>query len=229
MSLVRILAVDTTTPDGSVAVLEDERVLAEMGVRSPSTHSSRLLASIHFLLQSLALDVRDLHGFAVAPGPGSFTGIRIGLSTVKALSFASEKPVAPVSSLLAMSHRLADCGAGRWVAPVLDARKGEVYAALIERGTRMEAVVPEGAYAPDDFLRRVGSRRTVLFGGGGAEIYRGLIEDRMGARARFDARPPFIAAEVGRLGFRVLKDLRGVTAEALEPLYYRVSQAEEKR
>ena len=226
---MRLLAVDTTTPDGSVAVLEGERVLAEVGVRSSSTHSSRLLASIHFLLQSLSLDTRDLDGFAVAPGPGSFTGIRIGLGTVKGLAFASGKPVAAVSSLRALAHRLAERGETRWVAPVLDAKRGEVYSALVERGTRMEAAVPEGAYAPEGLLDLIGSRRTVLFGGGGAELYRDLIVGRMGARARFDARPPFIAAEVGRLGLRVLTEGRGMTAEVLEPLYYRISQAEEKR
>jgi tRNA threonylcarbamoyladenosine biosynthesis protein TsaB len=225
---MRVLAVDTTTPDGSVAVVEDERVLAELAVRSSSTHSARLLSSIDFLLQALSLDVRALDGFAVSPGPGSFTGIRIGLSTVKALGFASGKPAAAVSSLAALAFRLRD-GAGRWTAPVLDAKKGEVYAALIDAGPPERTVVPEGAYAPAEFLRRVGARRTVRFGGGGAEIYRRLIEDRIGARAVFSPRPPFIAAEVGILGVRILREGRGAAAESLAPLYYRSSQAEEKR
>jgi tRNA threonylcarbamoyladenosine biosynthesis protein TsaB len=225
---MRVLAVDTTTPDGSVAVVEGPRVLAELAVRSASTHSARLLASVHFLLEALSLDVRSLDGFAVAPGPGSFTGIRIGMSTVKALAFASGKPVAAVSSLAALAFRLSD-GGPRWVAPVLDAKKGEVYASLADASVGMETVVPEGAYAPVEFLRRVGSRRTILFGGGGAELFRPLIEERMGARARFSLRPPFIAAEVGLLGVRILQEGRGTTAESLEPLYYRSSQAEETR
>lgn len=225
---MRILAVDTSTPDGSVAVVDGPRVLAELAVRSASTHSSRLLSSIHFLLEALALDVRSLDGFAVAPGPGSFTGIRIGLGTVKALAFASGKPVAPVSSLAALAFRLSD-GGERWVAPVLDAKKGEVYASLADAAAGLKTAVPEGAYPPAEFLRLAGSRRTILFSGGGAELYRPLIEERLGPRARFSPRPPFIAGEVGILGVRILREGRGATAETLEPLYYRTSQAEEKR
>ncbi len=225
---MRVLAVDTTTPDGSVAVVEDTRVLGELAIRSSSTHSARLLSSIDFLLRALSLDARALDGFAVAPGPGSFTGIRIGLSTIKALAFASGRPVAAVSSLAALAFRLRE-GAGRPVAPVLDAKKGEVYASLIDVGPSEKTIVPEGAYAPGEFLRRVGARRTVLFGGGGAELYRSLIEERLGSRALFSPRPPFIAAEVGILGVRILRQGRGASAESLEPLYYRSSQAEEKR
>jgi tRNA threonylcarbamoyladenosine biosynthesis protein TsaB len=257
-----VLAVDTTTPDGSVAVVENDRVLAELAVRStstaagapsiargsgsavlargykprasgepkarPLTHSARLLASIHFLLEALGLDVRGLDGWAVSPGPGSFTGIRIGLSTVKALAFASGNPTAAVSSLAALAFRLSD-GPARWVAPVLDAKKGEVYASLVGPGPAGRTAVPEGAYAPADFLRRIGNRRTVLFAGGGAELYRPLIEARLGPRAQFSIRPPFIAAAVGLLGVRILRRGEGTAAESLEPLYYRVSQAEEKR
>jgi len=225
---MRVLAVDTTTPDGSVAVVDGARVLAELAVRTSFTHSARLLSSIDFLLEALSLDVHAFDGYAVSPGPGSFTGIRIGLSTVKALAFASGKPAAAVSSLAALAFRLAD-GAGRWVAPVLDAKRGEVYASLVDVGAPEKTVVPEGAYAPAEFLRRIGPRRTVLFCGGGAELYRSLIEEKLGPRALFSPRPPFIAAEVGILGVRLLRQGRGATAESLEPLYYRSSQAEEKR
>lgn len=224
---MRVLAVDTTTPDGSVAVVDGSRVLAELAVRSASTHSSRLLSSIHFLLEALSLDVRGLDGFAVAPGPGSFTGIRIGLSTVKALVFASGKPVAAVSSLAALAFRLSD-GGERWVAPVLDAKKGEVYASLADAKAGLEPAVPEGAYPPAEFLRLAGSRRTILFSGGGAELYQLLIKERLGPKARFSPRPPFIASEIGILGVRILREGGGATAESLEPIYYRSSQAEEK-
>jgi tRNA threonylcarbamoyladenosine biosynthesis protein TsaB len=91
-----ILAVDTTTPSGSVALLEGETLLGEVGIESPATHSARLLRSIDFLLGAHGRDVKDVDAFAVAAGPGSFTGIRIGIGAVKALAFAAGKPVAPV-------------------------------------------------------------------------------------------------------------------------------------
>ena len=100
-----ILAVDTTTPGGSVALLEDETLLGEANIESPATHSARLFRSIDFLVGALGKDIRDVDAFAVAAGPGSFTGIRIGVGAVKSLAFASGKPVAPVSTLLALASK----------------------------------------------------------------------------------------------------------------------------
>jgi tRNA threonylcarbamoyl adenosine modification protein YeaZ len=86
---MRILGLDTTTGSGSVALLENTRLLAEINAESALTHSARLLRAVDFLLKKNGLEIKDVDGFAVAAGPGSFTGIRIGLSTVKAFAFAS--------------------------------------------------------------------------------------------------------------------------------------------
>ena len=225
---MKILAIDTTTPDGSIAVLDDERLLAEIGVASATTHSSRLLGSVQHLLAALGLDIRDIDAFAVSPGPGSFTGLRIGLSTVKAFAFASGKPVAPVSSLEALARKLWDDGPGL-VAPVLDAKKGEIYAALFEIGSRRPVeVVSQGAYAPDSFVSLL-PRRKVRFIGNGLALCRDAVVRKLKAKAFFPARTTFIAAEVGRLGLGLLAAGKGMPAERLEPLYFRKSQAEDKR
>src|SRR5512136_1199577 len=126
-----ILAVDTTTPAGSVALLDGETLLGEANVLSAATHSARLFRSIDFLFGSLGKGIQDVEAFAVAAGPGSFTGIRIGLGAVKSLAFASGRPVAPVSTLLALATKVGGCGEGL-IAPLLDARKDEIYAALFE-------------------------------------------------------------------------------------------------
>jgi tRNA threonylcarbamoyladenosine biosynthesis protein TsaB len=128
---MRLLAVDTTTPFGSVALVIDSRLVAETNIEASSTHSARLLRSIDGLLHAAGLEIKDIEGYAVAVGPGSFTGIRIGLSTVKALAFASGKPVAPVSALEALALKLVHPQV-RLIAPLIDAKKGEVYAALYE-------------------------------------------------------------------------------------------------
>ncbi|HOI45980.1 MAG TPA: tRNA (adenosine(37)-N6)-threonylcarbamoyltransferase complex dimerization subunit type 1 TsaB, partial [Candidatus Aminicenantes bacterium] len=104
---MRILAVDTTTWTGSVALLEDAKLVCEVNWESRSSHASRLLSSVDHVLEAGGIQIRDVDGFAVAVGPGSFTGIRIGLSTVKALAFASRKPVAAVSTLRALALKLA--------------------------------------------------------------------------------------------------------------------------
>jgi tRNA threonylcarbamoyladenosine biosynthesis protein TsaB len=226
---MHILAVDTTTPDGSAAVLENGELRIEINWTSPTTHSSRLLRSVDFILAAAGLDVRDLDGFAVAVGPGSFTGIRIGLSAIKSLAFASGKPVAPVSTLAALASKPAP-SEGRLVVPVLDAKKGEIYAALFERrGSGLVDVVPQGAYDPEEFFARLPARGPLTFVGGGLAVHSGRIRDRFGARARLSSRTPFIAAEVGLLGGTMILAGKGEPSRSVEPLYFRRSQAEEKR
>jgi tRNA threonylcarbamoyladenosine biosynthesis protein TsaB len=222
-----ILAVDTTTPGGSVALLEDETLLGEANVESPATHSARLFRSIDFLVGALGKDIRDVDAFAVAAGPGSFTGIRIGIGAVKSLAFASGKPVAPVSTLLALASKLASAGPSL-LCPLLDAKKGEVYAGLFEAGTSALAeIVPQGAYYPEGFFTRLPAGRAIAFAGSGLAVCRADIISRIGDQARFPERSRFIAAEVGRIGSCLLRDGQGVDAASLEPIYFRRSQAEE--
>lgn len=223
-----ILAVDTTTPGGSLALLENDALLGEVNVESPATHSARLLRSVDFLLAAEGRDVKDVDAFAVAAGPGSFTGIRIGLAAVKSLAFASGKPVAPVSTLLALASKLAADGA-RLVCPLLDAKKDEIYAGLFEaRGAALAEVIPQGAYSPHAFFARLPAHRVIAFAGSGLAAYRGKLLPYVRDKARFPRRSSFIAAEVGRIGYSMIGEGKGVAAAALEPLYFRRSQAEER-
>jgi tRNA threonylcarbamoyladenosine biosynthesis protein TsaB len=224
-----ILAVDTTTPSGSVALLRDGDLVGEFGLKAASTHSSRLLGAIDLLVRAGGSDIRAIDGYAVAAGPGSFTGIRIGLSAVKALAFASGKAVAPVSSLTALALKLADPPV-RLACPVLDAKKGEIYAALFERrASRLAELIPQGVYDPDAFFARLPGRRVISFIGNGLILYKKKLLPYVRDKARFPQRSRFIAAEVGRLGHRMLLEGKGVGAAELEALYYRRSQAEEKK
>jgi tRNA threonylcarbamoyladenosine biosynthesis protein TsaB len=231
---VLLLAVDTTTPSGSAALLEDDALLGEVGLESGATHSARLFRSIDFLLGALGREIGAVDAFAVAAGPGSFTGLRIGIAAVKSLAFASGKPIAPVSSLLALATKLvavdlvvADGGLPL-VCPLLDAKKEEIYAGLFEAGPDgLAEIVPQGAYDPEMFFGRLPAGRVIAFAGGGLAPTMNKLLARIGANARFPARSPFIAAEVARLGAAAIRAGRGVTAAELEPLYYRRSQAEE--
>jgi tRNA threonylcarbamoyladenosine biosynthesis protein TsaB len=224
---VLILAVDTTTPGGSVALLEDETLLGEANVESPATHSARLFRSIDFLLGGLAKDIKDVEAFAVAAGPGSFTGIRIGVGAVKSLAFASGKPVAPVSTLLALASKLATEGAPL-VCPLLDAKKEEIYAGLFETGEGgLTEIIPQGAYDPEAFFARLPTPGVIAFAGSGLALYKAKLMPHVGDRARFPERSPFIAAEIGRIGAGLIRAGKGIDAAALEPLYFRRSQAEE--
>jgi tRNA threonylcarbamoyladenosine biosynthesis protein TsaB len=225
---VLVLAVDTTTPSGSVALLEDGRLLGEIGLESGATHSARLFRSADCLLGALGREIGAVDAFAVAAGPGSFTGLRIGVAAVKSLAFASGRPVAPVSSLLAWAAKLAAEEGVSLVGPLLDAKKEEIYAALFESGPNgLAEIVPQGAYGPDAFLARLPAGRAIAFAGSGLALCRDRIAARLGTNARFPARSPFIAAEVARLGAAAIRAGGGVAAADLEPLYFRRSQAEE--
>jgi tRNA threonylcarbamoyladenosine biosynthesis protein TsaB len=226
---MRILSVDTTTESASATVVEDGRLRAETGLDLFGTQSTRLLASVEGLLEALGLNVRDLDGFAVSPGPGSFTGIRVGLSTVQAFAFASGKLIAPVSSLRALAWKHRPSGRG-FVCPVLDAKKGEVYGAgfEFEKG-RMREVVPQGNNLPERFLARLPKGRKILFAGNGADLIQGLIRAKFKDKAVFSGRSRFIAYEVGVLGADILAAGKGLGPDAVAPLYFRRSQAEEGR
>jgi tRNA threonylcarbamoyladenosine biosynthesis protein TsaB len=224
-----ILAIDTTTPSGSVALLRDGDLLGEFDLESASTHSARLLGSIDLLLRANDLDIQSIDAYAVAAGPGSFTGLRIGLSAVKSLAFASGKMIAPVSTLEALASKIA-VPPVRLACPLLDAKKGEIYAALFEiRTSRLIEVIPQGAYGPDAFFARLPAGRVTAFIGNGLHLYRDKLLSYVRDKARFPRRSPFIAAEVGRIGLRMLLEGKGIRARELEPVYFRRSQAEEKK
>jgi tRNA threonylcarbamoyladenosine biosynthesis protein TsaB len=225
---MRILAVDTTTSGGSAALLEDARLMGEVACESSSTHSARLLRAIDHLLRAADLDIKDIDGFAVAAGPGSFTGIRIGLSTVKSLAFASGRPVAAISTLGALALKLVHPQV-RLICPILDAKKGEIYSALFESNQgNMVEIIPQGAYSPDALFARLPSHRVIYFNGSGLSVFRDRLMPYIKDRGRFPSRTAFIAHEVGVLGLEKLKQGRGVSASHLEPIYFRRSQAEEK-
>src|SRR5256885_3810916 len=125
---MRVLAVETSSLAGGVALLDGERLVAEYQLDVSVTHSERLMSAVDRVLGDARWTARDLAGLAVAVGPGSFTGLRIAVSTVKGLALALDLPIAAVPTLDAMAAALP--WAALPVCPVLDARKGEVYASL---------------------------------------------------------------------------------------------------
>jgi tRNA threonylcarbamoyladenosine biosynthesis protein TsaB len=223
-----ILAVDTTTLAGSVALLEKTKLLAEVNIDSPSTYSERLLPAVDFILKTNGMNIKDMEGFALAAGPGSFTGIRIGLSTVKSFSYASGKAVAPVSTLEALAWKLRQ-PQNHLLCPLLDAKKGEIYAALFEsRGRKLKEIIPQGAYSPDRFFSLLPANRIIFFIGNGIDAYGDKILQYFKDKARLSRRSPFIAFEVGLLGYELLRKKKGTSAQELKPIYFRKSQAEDK-
>jgi len=221
-----ILAVDTNTPAGSVAILRDRRLLAEVNLDSPQTHSERLLPAIDLLLNALGIGLPNIDGFALAVGPGSFTGIRIGMSTVKSLAFPSRSPIAAVSNLEALALKIKQPQA-RLLCPLMDAKRNEVYSALFEvQAGGLQEVIPQGVYAPDGLFSRFPAHRIITFIGSGVPVYRDRLSDYFKDRARLSRRSLYVGYEVGLLGYERLKSDQGQDSFQVEPLYFRRSQAE---
>jgi tRNA threonylcarbamoyladenosine biosynthesis protein TsaB len=126
---MKVLAIETATIAGSAAVVDDELgLIGEVRVDVRVAHAERLMPSIQWLMESSRTSIKDIDAFAISIGPGSFTGLRIGLSTAKGLAYAAKKPLVPVRTLDAFARTLPYCR--HMICPMFDARRNEVYAAF---------------------------------------------------------------------------------------------------
>ncbi len=231
---MKVLAIETSTLSGGAALLDGDELVGEYTLNVRATHSERLLGAVDRLLQDAGWTPEALEGLAVAVGPGSFTGLRIGVSTVKGLAFSLKIPVAAVSTLEAMAWVLPF--ARHPVCPVLDARKAEVYTALFHwEGERLVRDWEDQALGPEELCRRLveaaaPSAGPVVFVGDGVRVYGARFREQLGPRALFApaARQLPSAACVGELGSARLRAGEVVDPIALAPCYLRPSEAELK-
>ena len=178
---MKILAVDTSGPVCGVAVADDQHILSEMTVLNKRTHSTNLMPMIEETLQSAGLELADMDRIAVVIGPGSFTGIRIGVSTVKGLAHGAGKPCVAVDALEALA--LSAGGFDGLVCPIQDARAGQVYGAVFRNGERLMDDVPIKLEDYVEQLKTLGER--YLFTGDGMDVHREQLKEMLGDRACF--------------------------------------------
>jgi tRNA threonylcarbamoyladenosine biosynthesis protein TsaB len=223
---VKILAVDTSTSLGTIALVDGPVVRAELALNVSATHNQRLLPGIHRLLNDVGWPLEILDALAIGLGPGSFTGLRIGMSVMKGLAFATGKPLAGVPTLdaLAANVALAPCT----ICPVMDARKGEVYTALYRggEGRDLERLTAYQVMKPQRFADFI-TGKTVLLGDGllrYSDVLAAALGDRL-VRA-----PAHLNAIRGAsIGWLAMERLRRGLAEEIStctPLYIRPSEAE---
>lgn len=226
---MRILAVDTSTFVGTVAVLRDGELLSESSASVRASHGETLLPRLALALEQAELKLADIDMFAVGLGPGSFTGVRIGVATAKGLALAEQKPLVGVTSLRVIARGMA---AGTLRAVAVDAHKGEVYCALYELAEdgALEELVPPFHEAPALAAQRLraaaGDRRLAIAGNGivryGQELLAPLEGAVMRAAAFCDVPRAACLAHEAELSFAIAgpSDL-----SRLEPLYVRASDA----
>ncbi len=219
-----LLGVDTATQTCSVALAEDDDLKVELTVGHAQTHARQLLGMVHETLERGGLTVDRLDGFAVTVGPGSFTGLRIGISTIKGLALATGKPVVGISSLEALAGQFP--GSSKLICPWIDARKQEVYSAMYRwDGDLLKMVSSPRVASPDAVLEDVSE--PAIFVGNGASLYSSLISERLGNVATFCPPPMNMlrASLLVYLGFRIFSTETAHSPHSITPVYIRRSDA----
>jgi tRNA threonylcarbamoyladenosine biosynthesis protein TsaB len=229
---MRVLSLDTTTRDGSVAIVEDDCVVDERRGDASRTHAERLPAEIVALLDARGLTLGDVDLFAVASGPGSFTGLRIGLAAMQGLALVRGRGLVGVPALEALAELgSVDQAPGARIAAWMDAHRGDVFVAIYEvtaapifGGDRLVAIDGPTVGAPEAMLRAHGRAGPDVVIGDGATKYRDAIERQAGGARILPA--PALAGAIGRLA--AVRAARGASSSpaAIQPLYVRRPDAE---
>lgn len=232
---MNILAIDTCCTAATAAILTDDRLAAEVVQNNKKTHSQNIMPMIDFMMSQSGISIDEIDCFAAAVGPGSFTGVRIGVATAKALAHASGKPCAAVSALHALAYNTADFDG--IICPVFDARRGQVYNALFggrgaARLTADRAISAEELCDElDEWIKSAENPPDIMFLGDGLPTFAELFNKRFGQRAVFAKRSlrMNLAASVAELGYEklLLGDVCGYAE--LKPMYLRLSQAEREK
>ena len=227
---MKILALESSAVAASVAVSEDGALIAQSYQRSGLTHSRTLMPMCRDLLENCGLTLGEMDVVAVAAGPGSFTGLRIGVATAKGLAWPGDKPCAGVSTLEAMAWPLAHLEGD--LCAVMDARRQQVYNARFQaEGGRLLRLCPDRAISIDELAAELLSReKTQILVGDGAELcYNELTKRGLPVRLA----PPHLRCQsawgVARAAEELARTGGLVTAAELAPVYHRLSQAERER
>ena len=231
---MKILGLDSSGLVASVAIVEDQELVAEYTTNYKKTHSQTLLPMLEELRKMVELDLETVDAVAIASGPGSFTGLRIGSATAKGLGLALGKPLVEVPTLEGLAWNL--CGTDRVVCPLMDARRNQVYTAAYElrdekENFRLHALIPQRPVDIREMLDSLAQLgRPVIFLGDGVPVYRKEIQSRT------DLQYPFApagnnrqrAASIAALGAVYYAEGKIVSAAEHRPEYLRQSQAEQE-
>jgi tRNA threonylcarbamoyladenosine biosynthesis protein TsaB len=225
---MKILAVDTSSLVAAVAVIDNERLLGEYILNHKKTHSQKLMPMIKELLNNLELTPKGIDVFAASSGPGSFTGLRIGITTIKALAYAVNKPVVSVPTLDALAFNMPVLDS--LVCPIMDARNNQVFTAVYKWEKGVPVNLTEYMGVPITELVRLikGKNQKIVFLGDAVEIHKDFLKDELNENCRFAPGNLMLqkASSVAQLA--LVKASSGMTESSFDmvPFYLRKSQAE---
>ncbi len=227
---MKILALETSAVTATAAVTEDERLLAQSFQNSGLTHSATLMPMVSDLLKNTGLALKDMDVIAVAAGPGSFTGVRIGVAAAKGLAWPEDKPCAPCSTLESMAWQCAHVGGE--ICTAMDARRNQVYCARFRaEGGALIRLTEDRAMGLDELaaeVRAAAAPQTLV--GDGAQLVRAALE---GQGLPCALMPPHLLYQtawgVARCALELARGGGLISAAAMAPSYHRLSQAERER
>jgi tRNA threonylcarbamoyladenosine biosynthesis protein TsaB len=222
---VTILALDTTSAFASIALLKDEQTIFEYNFSSDDNLSAILIPSLEFLLKSVQVKLDDLDAFAAGIGPGLFTGLRVGLATIKGLNMLLARPVVPVVTLEALAYKCRETE--RPIVALIDARRSEVYCGAYRfDGRELQATIPACLIPFADLQVTLAGLKDPIFVGSGADVHRAKLRTWY-KRAQLDTRSHFLACEIGKIAqARFTAGVFVTDMQHLLPLYLRKPDAE---
>jgi tRNA threonylcarbamoyl adenosine modification protein YeaZ len=222
-----VLSVDSSTESASCAILQDNRLLGEINYNYKKQHSVILMSMIEELLKNLALRVDQLDGFVVCKGPGSFTGLRIGIATVKGLSQGTGKPFVGMCSLDALAYNMAYTEGV--ICPILDALRGNVYTALYKfKEEKLERISEYMAISLEELIDKLKETgEACSFIGDGVPLHKEVLKQAFPKVSFAPAHLNFVrASALGELGLIRLENGEAEDVNTFAPVYLRKSQAE---
>ena len=228
---MKVLGIDSSGMVATVAVVEDTQMLAEYTINYKKTHSQTLLPMLDEVAKMMELDLNTIDAIAVAAGPGSFTGLRIGSATAKGLGLALKKPLVSVPTLEGIAYNF--CGSEKVICPMMDARRSQVYTGIYEfQGNTLKVLEDQMAVPVEEALEKLNQTgREVILAGDGVPVYLELIEKNL--KVPYLLAPAHLnrqrAGAVAVLGIQYAKEGKLESAMEHRPDYLRLSQAERER
>lgn len=217
---MKILAVDTSSAICSVALLDDDKLIDEINLDNGRTHSENLMPLVDEIIRKNNLAVNDIEFIACCVGPGSFTGIRIGVSSIKAIAEVLNVKLAQVTSLETLAANVEN---EETIVSLIDARNNQVYCGIFDK----EYNLKEEALADDinEAINHIKHYNGVVITGNGIEVHKELLEKEL-INVKFAEENRQLAKNVGKIGYKKLKENAVENADTIIPIYLRKSQAE---
>lgn len=225
---MKLLAIDSSGMVASVAVLTEDKLIGEYTINNKKTHSQTLLPMIDEMMQMIGQDISEIDAIAIAAGPGSFTGLRIGSATAKGLALALDKPIISVPTMEAIASNI--YGTEQLLCPIMDARNQQVFTGLYRYVEGKLTTVLEQTVLPiDELCSKLNElKQDVMFLGDGVMVYKSYLEEHVTVKKTYA--PAHLvnqrASAVGMRGFCLYQEGKVDTADSHVPEYLRLSQAE---